>query len=231
MAGHNNRDRIGAIGGADGAHRFGAVDSLRQFAIGNGGAEGNAGQLLPDTDLEVGPAQFDRQIEPVQLDGYFAGELDRFDLSPDRLNVEILETVIALSPDDTITRNIKLLSDLGCQIDLDDFGTGHASLSSIRRFAVQRIKIDRSFVTRVDRDAEQQRMVAAILMMAEKLGLETLAEGVETAGEHATLAQLGCGHVQGFGIALPMPFEQTALWIRSHVSKLQKPPEIGRQTG
>ncbi|MDQ7071724.1 MAG: bifunctional diguanylate cyclase/phosphodiesterase [Rhodobacterales bacterium] len=158
-------------------------------------------------------------------------ELDRFDLDPNRLAVEVLETVVAASPDDTISRNINGLAKLGCQVDLDDFGTGHASISSIRRFAVKRIKIDRSFVMKVDRDPEQQRMVAAILTMAERLGLDTLAEGVETASEHAMLAQLGCGHVQGFGIGRPMPFDQTIDWIKAHNSKLQGTPKIGRKSG
>ena len=158
-------------------------------------------------------------------------ELDRFDLTPDRLCVEILETVVATTGDDILTRNIAALSKLGCGIDLDDFGTGHASISTIRRFAIGRIKIDRSFVARVDEDAEQQRMVSAILTMAERLGLDTLAEGVETLGEHAMLSQLGCGHIQGFGLARPMPFDDTARWIEAHNAKLSQPPTIGRRIG
>ncbi len=67
--------------------------------------------------------------------------------------------------------------------------------------------------------------------MAEQLGLETLAEGVESAGEHTILAQLGCDHVQGYGIARPMPFSDTVEWMRKHNGKLQNPPEIGRNTG
>ncbi|MEL6915986.1 MAG: bifunctional diguanylate cyclase/phosphodiesterase [Pseudomonadota bacterium] len=147
-------------------------------------------------------------------------ELDRFEVAPSRLCIEVLESVVANSDDDVVTRNIAALAGLGCMIDLDDFGTGHASISSIRRFSVNRIKIDRSFVMKVDEDPEQQRMIAAILMMAERLGLETLAEGVENVGEHAVLSQLGCGHVQGFGIARPMPFSDTAGWIERHEQKL-----------
>lgn len=153
-------------------------------------------------------------------------ELDRFDLTPNRLAVEVLETVVASSPDDTVTMNINALGKLGCRIDLDDFGTGHASIASIRRFSVSRIKIDRSFVMKADRDPEQQRMISAILTMAERLQVETLAEGVETVGEHVLLAQLGCDHVQGFGIARPMPFEQTLDWIDKHTAKLQDVPRI-----
>lgn len=153
-------------------------------------------------------------------------ELDRFELSPDRLAVEVLESVIAGAPDDQVTLNINGLVELGCNVDLDDFGTGHASISSIRRFKINRLKIDRSFVMKADRDPEQQRMISAILTMAERLNLETLAEGVETIGEHALLAQLGCDHVQGFGIGKPMPFSETLDWIQSHLAKLQDAPKI-----
>jgi len=150
-------------------------------------------------------------------------ELDRFDLSPDRLAIEVLETVVADRSEDIVIRNLSGLSQLGCCLDLDDFGTGHASITNIRRFSIERIKIDRSFITHVDEDPEQQKMVAAILTMAERLGLDTLAEGVETAGEQVMLRKLGCGHVQGFGIARPMPMSETDAWI-THYRDLNKAP-------
>ena len=89
---------------------------------------------------------------------------------------------------------------------------------------MRRLKIDRSFVTRVDQDREQQKMVSAIVSLAERLGLETLAEGVETAAEHAMLAQLGCGHVQGFGLARPMPLDETTDWIARHAARQDRIP-------
>lgn len=157
-------------------------------------------------------------------------EMDRFDLHPARLTVEVLESVVAETAQDVIVSNIAALARLGCGIDLDDFGTGHASITSIRRFAVRRLKIDRSFVTRIDEDREQQKIVIAVLAMAEQLGLATLAEGVETPGEHAMLAQLGCGDVQGFGIARPMPFEETIDWIARHRATQAQTPRIGGKT-
>ncbi|MEM6466527.1 MAG: bifunctional diguanylate cyclase/phosphodiesterase [Pseudomonadota bacterium] len=171
------------------------------------------------------------ELRDPKLVDQIAWELDRYGITPDRLAIEVLETVVAYSSDDTVARNVRRLADLGCQIDLDDFGTGHASISSIRRFGVHRLKIDRSFVHNVDKDTEQQRMVNAIQLMAEQLELETIAEGVESAGEHAMLAQLGCHHVQGFGLAHPMPFEKTTGWISSHRSRLTKPPKIDRSAG
>ncbi len=157
-------------------------------------------------------------------------ELDRFDLTPDRLTVEILETVIANSDNDMLVSNIAALAAMGCGIDLDDFGTGHASITTIRRFAVRRLKIDRSFVTRVDQDREQQKMVSAIVSLAERLGLETLGEGVETAAEHAMLSQLGCGHVQGFALARPMPAEAVSDWMTRHRASQHRIPRIGART-
>ncbi len=156
-------------------------------------------------------------------------ELDRFDLTPDRLVVEVLETVVAAHSDDVIIRNLSGLARLGCCLDLDDFGTGHASITNIRRFSIERIKIDRSFVTRIDADPEQQKMVSAILTMADRLGLDTLAEGVETAGEQAMLARLGCGHLQGFGIARPMPMPETDAWIRTYRRRIDEPVSLPRK--
>lgn len=186
-----------------------------------------AGLTVPRVGVNFAPDELrnPRLIEKIEW------ELDRFDLTPDRLMVEILETVVATSPDDMVARNINGLAALGCLIDLDDFGTGHASISSIRRFSINRLKIDRSFVMKVDQDPEQQRMVSAILLMAEQLELDTLAEGVETAGEHAMLTQLGCRHVQGFGISRPLPFDKTIDWTSAHLGKLSTPPIIGRKTG
>jgi EAL domain-containing protein (putative c-di-GMP-specific phosphodiesterase class I) len=147
-------------------------------------------------------------------------ELDRFCIAPSRLTVEILETVIAMAENDTINRNIRALRDLGCPIDLDDFGTGHASIANIKRFAVDRIKIDRSFITQIDVDNEQQKLVSAILTMAESLNLATLAEGVENNAEHAVLRRLGCNYIQGFGVARPMPADAVKDWVRGYENRL-----------
>lgn len=140
-------------------------------------------------------------------------ELDRAGLDPGQLAVEVLESVIASADDPVTTRNIAALSRLGCQIDLDDFGTGHASIATIRRLAIGRLKIDRSFVTAIDTSPEQQDMLGAIVSLAGRLGLATLAEGVETEAERRTLAAMGCGHAQGFGIGSPMPPPDMTRWL------------------
>jgi diguanylate cyclase (GGDEF)-like protein len=184
-----------------------------------------AGLRVPTVGINASLAN----LRDPKLPDRIRWELDRFGLTPERLSIEVLETVIAATDNDIVVANIAALARMGCGIDLDDFGTGHASITSIRRFAVRRIKIDRSFILRVDEDREQQKMLSAILSMAEQLGIEALAEGVESASVHAILAQLGCRHVQGFGIARPMPLDETMAWIRRHQSRQPGLPRIGQR--
>lgn len=146
-------------------------------------------------------------------------EMDRFDLAPQRLVVEVLETVLAESDDDITVQNVRRLARIGCGIDLDDFGTGHAAISAIRRFSVNRLKIDRSFVTGIDHMPDQQRIVAAILSMARELGLAVLAEGVETRQEVGQLASMGCTALQGFAIGPPMSLDDSFLWLENRGGK------------
>ncbi len=167
---------------------------------------------VPSVAVNMSAADLTDPMLPERL----RWELDRHDLTPERLGIEVLETVIAGHGDEVVIRNLAALADMGCRIDLDDFGTGHAAIASIRRFRVGRIKIDRSLVTRIDSDPDQRTILSAILELAQRLGVDTLAEGVETRGEHALLAQLGCRHVQGFSIARPMPFEDAAAWMSRH---------------
>ena len=167
------------------------------------------------------------ELSDPELPDRLTWQLDRHGFSPARLTVEVLESVVAKDIDDIVTRNIRRISEMGCGVDMDDFGTGNSSITSIRRFALRRLKIDRSFVRAVDGNRDQQQLVTAILSLAERLGLETLAEGVETRGEHAMLAQLGCGHVQGYVVAPPMPVEEVAPWLADHQSRLAEALRIG----
>lgn len=164
-------------------------------------------------------------------------EMDRLDLHPSRLVVEVLETVAppATEPptaqDEAIAANLRRLAAAGCRIDLDDFGTGFSSLGAIRHFAPQRLKIDRRFITDCDKDIRQQHMILAILSLADHLGLTTLAEGVETADEQAFLTQIGCHQLQGYAIARPMPFAQTIPFLQERRKLLDGLPQLFRRTG
>ncbi len=183
-----------------------------------------AGFDVPTVSVNFGAA---RLADPKACDK-IQWELDRYEIAADRLCVEITEDVIASAHDDVNVNNIVRLADMGCKIDLDNFGTGHASIANIRRFTIHRIKIDKSFVTRVDRDRDQQNMVAAVLTMAERLSLDTIAEGVETTGEHAMLAQLGCGSVQGHTVCRPVSLDSSKAWITQYQAKLPQMPKFSQ---
>ncbi len=186
-----------------------------------------AGFLIPSVSVNFST----EELHDPTLADRVKWEVDRHDLRPARLTVEILETVAAQSQDDIVVQNIERLSQHGFNIDLDDFGTGSAAIANIARFNVNRIKIDRSFITRMDSESSQQAVVAGILALAERLGVATVAEGVETKAEESVLAQLGCDYIQGFGLSRPMPLEETIGWIRDHNEKIAKTPRIGRRAG
>lgn len=150
-------------------------------------------------------------------------ELDRFGIAPERLTVEVLETVVSGAPDDIIARNLRALTAKGCRVDLDDFGTGQSSITTVRRLCISRLKIDRSFISDVDWIGERADVVSAVVTMTAKLGLDCLAEGVERTGELAALKDMGCGHAQGFLIARPMPGRDIPGWVaewdrQSHIA-------------
>ena len=169
------------------------------------------------------------ELRNPRLVDRIAMHLDVSNIDPKRLVIEVLETVAAGDTDDDIIGNLAALADLGCGVDLDDFGTGYASITNIRRFSVGRIKIDRSFVAGLDSDLEQRNMVSAILTMADRLGVSTLAEGVETKGELEVLRSLGCGDAQGFQFARPMPVQETVEWATAYFTQLEKPFQISRR--
>ncbi len=139
--------------------------------------------------------------------------VDQRGLEPGCLALEVVEDVMVESDDDLPVRTIRHLAEAGFSIELDDFGTGHASIANIRRFRVSRIKIDRSFVRGLDTRPELSALAEAMLRMADALGVETLAEGVETPEERAALASLGCSALQGYNIARPMPLDETLSWL------------------
>lgn len=163
------------------------------------------------------------ELRNPRLPDYIRWELDRHGIAPERLVIEVLETVASESSEDVITRTLGALSRIGCKIDLDDFGTGFTCFANIRRFDVDRIKIDRSLVNQVDQDDTQRAMIAALLAFSDKLGLVTLAEGVETSGEIDTLKGLGCSDIQGYAIARPLPLGETFMWLEDRAPVAANP--------
>ncbi|MDR3496030.1 MAG: EAL domain-containing protein [Ancalomicrobiaceae bacterium] len=123
-------------------------------------------------------------------------------VEPERLELELTETLLC---DDSAVATIKKLRYQGVRFSLDDFGTGYASMSYLLRFPFDRVKIDRSFVSSVDIRTDRRIIVEAIAGLADRLGLEVVAEGVETEGERRIVQSVGCGFLQGYLFGKPMP--------------------------
>ena len=133
--------------------------------------------------------------------------IKRAGLKPERLELEITETALIESADQC-EPNIRMLRAAGVGIALDDFGTGYSSLSHLREFQVDRVKIDRSFVSGIDRSGDGGAIIQAIVDLAQATGLKITAEGVETQEQSAFLSRIGCNELQGFLLARPMPMNE-----------------------
>jgi EAL domain-containing protein (putative c-di-GMP-specific phosphodiesterase class I) len=123
-------------------------------------------------------------------------------LSGERLELEITESAV-MSSADTAIETLHQLKAMGVKLAIDDFGTGYSSLSYLRRFPVDRLKIDRSFVTDIDSDVDAASLVTAIITLGRSLGLRLVAEGVETLGQADFLRDQSCERVQGFHFYRP----------------------------
>ena len=152
--------------------------------------------------MNVSPRQFQQRD--------FAANVRRIvketGLAPSSLDLEITES-IAMHDVAHTGRVLAELADLGVQISMDDFGTGHSSLNYLKHFPIRRLKIDQSFVAGMTHDEKDKAIVATIISIARNLGLDVTAEGVETEEQAALLAALACADVQGYLFGVPVPAE------------------------
>lgn len=148
--------------------------------------------------------------------------LDEAALPPARLELEITESAIASEPERSLFA-ISALREAGVRVAIDDFGTGYSSFSMLRDFTVDRLKIDASFVEGIAHSQRQQHLVRAIVSLAKGLGIETVAEGVETEESWITLNNLGCDVAQGYLICRPVALPELVDWldIRQSMSALE----------
>ncbi|MFQ5767359.1 MAG: putative bifunctional diguanylate cyclase/phosphodiesterase [Acidobacteriota bacterium] len=143
--------------------------------------------------------------------------LDEFDLPAKSILLEITETVIMEDPQ----RAMNIVSELafmGVKISIDDFGTGYSSLAYLRKLPAGELKIDRSFVMEMDTDREDTVIVRSIIEMAHNLGLQVVAEGVETEAAWQSLKKLGCDFGQGYFFSRPLPPLEITRWLRTHAA-------------
>ncbi|HEX2756737.1 MAG TPA: diguanylate cyclase [Candidatus Limnocylindrales bacterium] len=161
---------------------------------------------MPDSPLVMSVNLSARQFGQATLVDDIRATLEATRLPADRLELEITESVLLAEGEESATA-LLAIRDLGVGLVLDDFGTGYSSLSYLRRLPLDTIKIDRSFVAGIDEDNSNLPIVEAVIALAHALGMEVVAEGIETAGQLARLRDLVCDRGQGYYYARPQPPE------------------------
>ena len=168
----------------------------------------------PYRDLRVSVNLSGRQLAQRHFVDDVAGVIAGSGLPPGCLTLEITESVLMRDAEDAVGI-VRALTDLGVRFSIDDFGTGYSSLAYLKRFAAHVLKVDRSFVDGLGRDSQDTAIVRATLALADALGMETIAEGVEHPDQVAQLARLGCRRAQGFYFARPLPPAALATMLTS----------------
>ena len=155
--------------------------------------------------------------DPEIVDEYLA-QLAAYGLPPQLIRIEILESILLDERSSNVVENIRMFADEGFAIELDDFGTGHTAIASLRQFPVERIKIDRSLIHNIHKEPELRVITDAVTGLGRKLGLKVLAEGVETEEERKVVEAIGCTCLQGYLLAAPMPEEDILCWLDEYVA-------------
>jgi EAL domain-containing protein (putative c-di-GMP-specific phosphodiesterase class I) len=161
-------------------------------------------QALGIIDLRVAVNLSGYQLQHTALLATIRKVLDETGMSPDHLELEITESVIMQNADFAVSI-LNAISDLGIHISIDDFGTGYSSLAHLKRFSVNSLKIDKSFIREVDSSSKDAAIATAIIAMGNSLNLNVIAEGVETQSQLDFLKFNNCDQVQGYLFCRPMP--------------------------
>ncbi len=163
---------------------------------------------------ELGPLTLSVNVSARQLqDRTFVGEvaeiLTEHGLSPERVVLELTASSLVEDPDQAV-RRLEELRELGIRLAIDDFGTGYSSLGYLPRYPIEILKVHRAFVSELGRHPEEPALATAIVQLAQHLGMQTIAEGVEDGAQVDALRALGCGYAQGFHFSQPLPGDEFA---------------------
>ncbi len=166
-------------------------------------------------DLRVAVNLSGYQLQHSALLATIRRVLQETGMSPDHLELEVTESVIMQNADFAVSI-LSALSDLGIHISIDDFGTGYSSLAHLKRFSVNTLKIDKSFVREVDLSSTDAAIATAIIAMGNSLNLNVIAEGVETQSQYDFLKLNNCDQVQGFLFCRPLPPDELIELLRTN---------------
>jgi diguanylate cyclase (GGDEF)-like protein/PAS domain S-box-containing protein len=178
----------------------------------------------------IGPVQVSvnvsgRQFIEGDLDGDVIKALGDNDITADLLELELTESSMMADTGRTIA-SLQNLKSRGVQISIDDFGTGYSSLAYLRRFPIDKLKIDIAFIREITSNPDDAAIVLAIIGMAHSLKLEVVAEGVETAAQLAYLRRHGCDHIQGYYFSRPLPVAELEQMLRAEKRLPASDPDV-----
>jgi diguanylate cyclase (GGDEF)-like protein/PAS domain S-box-containing protein len=201
------------------AEETGLIAPITEWALGAACAQGvlwakrRAGGLRISANLS--PSLFvSRDVRDMVVDAISGSGLD-----PALLDLEITERVLVDNVDE-VAATLHALREIGVSFSIDDFGTGYSSLAYAKSFPVQRLKIDQSFIAHLDTDRADAAIVGAIVSLAHGLGMEVVAEGVETAEQVAALRRLGCDEVQGYFVREPITADELTAMLDADIVHL-----------
>jgi EAL domain-containing protein (putative c-di-GMP-specific phosphodiesterase class I) len=156
-----------------------------------------------------------QQLRHENLPLMVRGALACYDLSPTDLELEITESTAMQNPEITMSI-LNQLSDMGIALAIDDFGTGYSSLAYLKHLPIQRLKLDQSFVKDIESDLSDAAICSATIALGHNLGLELVAEGVETQAQRDFLTKLGCDVLQGYLYSRPLPASDIIDYLRAN---------------
>ena len=139
-------------------------------------------------------------------------------MQPELLELELTESMVMRNPDRAL-ETLEAVKRMGVRLAIDDFGVGYSSLTQLKRFPIDTLKVDRSFIRDIPQDPEDKAITEAIIAMGKSLNLTVVAEGVETLEQHSFLREHDCDEMQGFYFSKPIPSEQFAQLLRKRMAR------------
>ena len=217
---HPTRGLLGPAEFIPFAESNGLIGAIGDWVFREAARQAHAWQAAIDPSFQVSvnksPVQFRRDAD--MYEGWFA-YIEELGLPRQSIVIEITESVLMQGADQVLER-LRHFRAMGLQVALDDFGTGYSSLSHLKRFDIDYVKIDQSFVSQLETDLGDLALCEAIIVMAHKLGLKVVAEGVETPGQRQLLLDAGCDYAQGYVFAHPMPAAEFETMARESIRKI-----------
>ena len=202
------------------AERSGLIVEIGEWVLNQACQQLVAWQAVGLTDLVVSVNLSPVQFRRGDLDQQVHAALVRSGLAPAGLELELTESILLQDSEKFISLLMRVKA-LGVCLAIDDFGTGYSNLSYLQRFQVDKLKIDKSFVSKLHGNSQGQAIVTAIIQMAKSLQLVTTAEGIEDEATRQLLASLGCDQAQGYWFARPLPAADFALYAQHAAGAIQ----------